>query len=270
MLGHPDDRAGRPLLISARYLAADYRPWDPAAWTSSDDRVRGGKSQSYLECPTDDTSKAIFHGNLDITALGGAGFASQRTADTQSWDLSAYDALLVGLGQSDAKRYTLTLKDKVLPKRPDGREQSTVSWEYDFTTTHQGPHEQLRIAFGDLKPTYRGKSKPDATPLDLKNVKRISVMMRRSVSPNGASHSPRACVGINPTIGSFFGDQQGPFRLEIEYIAACAGEAAPADEPHSGLSNTTHVSTGHHMGEQGGNAAVQSSWLDALWGIFRR
>lgn len=155
------------------------RPWDPEAWTSSDDRVRGGKSQSYLDCPS--ASLAAFHGNLDITALGGAGFASQRTVDPRSWDLNAYDGLLIRIGQSDGKKYTLNLKDDILPKRPDGREQSTVSWEYDFTSQGQ---EELRIPFGHFKPTYRGKDKPDATPLNLADVKRISIMMRRSVAPS--------------------------------------------------------------------------------------
>jgi hypothetical protein len=30
-----------------------------------------------------------------------------------------------------------------------------------------------------MKPTYRGKEKDDAKPLDTKNVKRFSIMMRR-------------------------------------------------------------------------------------------
>lgn len=142
---------------------------------SSDDRVRGGKSQSYLECPS--TSKAVFHGTLDITTLGGAGFASQRTVDPKSWDLASYDGLRIGLGKSDGKKYTLILKDEVLPKRPDGREQSTVSWEYDFVCQDT----DLFIPWGEFKPTYRGKPKSDADSLDLEDIKRVSIMMRRFV-----------------------------------------------------------------------------------------
>lgn len=37
-------------------------------------------------------------------------------------------------------------------------------------------------AFKDFDATYRGKDKPDAPPLDVKNIKRYSLMMRRSVS----------------------------------------------------------------------------------------
>jgi hypothetical protein len=46
--------------------------------------------------------------------------------------VSDYDGLLLDVVKSDGKKYTLTLKDELLPKSPDGREQSTISWEYDF------------------------------------------------------------------------------------------------------------------------------------------
>lgn len=144
--------------------------------------------------PEASASQAEFSGHLDITALGGAGFASQRTADdVPGWDVSGYDVLVLDVARADTRKYTLTLKDEVLPRRPDGRDQSTVSWEYDFVV---GAGEdaaaasaagsttgstRVVIPFGDFQPTYRGKSKPDAAPLDLKNVKRISFMMRRSV-----------------------------------------------------------------------------------------
>lgn len=142
---------------------------------ASDDRVRGGKSQSYLDCPS--SSTAAFHGTLDITALGGAGFASQRTSDSLSWDLSNYQGLSIKVEKGDDKKYTLTLKDEILPRRPDGREQSTVSWEYDFVSTSG----EVLIPWGDFKPTYRGRPKPDVTHLDLQHVRRIGIMMRRSV-----------------------------------------------------------------------------------------
>lgn len=72
--------------------------------------------------------------------------------------------------------YTLTLKDEILPKRPDGREQSTISWEYDFRA--QG-HQTIFIKWSDFRATYRGREKGDAEPLDLKNIKRFSIMIRR-------------------------------------------------------------------------------------------
>ena len=63
-------------------------------------------------------------------------------------------------------------------------EQSTVSWEYDFKPRAQGSgngNGKLFFTFNEMKPTYWGREKKDATPLDLKNVKRISLMMRSYV-----------------------------------------------------------------------------------------
>lgn len=157
------------------------RSWKASDWTASDDRVRGGNSQSYLEISG---STARFHGHLDIKTLGGAGFASQRTvAEDGNWDVSNYDGILLTLGKSDGKRYTFILKDEVLPRNPDnGREQATISWEYDFAIPVEEAQAESSFVFipwKDLKPTYRGKEKKAAKKFDTKNVKRFSIMMRR-------------------------------------------------------------------------------------------
>jgi len=163
--------------FSAVSIFGGDKPWSPLDWTSSDDRVRGGSSISELSCnPLSPT--AIFHGNLDIKTLGGAGFASQRTTgEERNWDLTKYEGLVLDIAKSDEKQYTLTLKDELLPKSPNGREQSTVSWEYDFKVESDGA--KVYVYWDDFKPTYRGREKKDAKPLDLKHVKRISFMMRR-------------------------------------------------------------------------------------------
>jgi len=69
------------------------------------------------------------------------------------------------------------LKDELLPKSPNGREQSTVSWEYDFKV--EGTGGFVSVTWDEFKPTYRGREKKDVEPIDLKNIKRISLMMRR-------------------------------------------------------------------------------------------
>ena len=79
---------------------------------------------------------------------------------------------------SDGKKYTFILKDELLPKSSNGREQSTVSWEYDFKLEDRSK-EKIFIKWDDFKATYRGKEQEDAKPLDIKNIKRISFMMRR-------------------------------------------------------------------------------------------
>ncbi|KAL5419362.1 hypothetical protein PMIN06_009048 [Paraphaeosphaeria minitans] len=175
------------------------RSWKASDWTASDDRVRGGKSQSYLEISG---SSARFHGHLDIETLGGAGFASQRTvAEDNTWDVSHHDGILLNLGKSDGKRYTFILKDELLPQNPDnGREQATISWEHDFVVSEDAAQAEssfVYIPWKKLKPTYRGKEKKGVTKFDTKNVKRCSLMMR-----------------------SFFGDQQGDFSLSVKSIKA--------------------------------------------------
>ncbi|KAK6854316.1 complex I intermediate-associated protein 30 [Apiospora arundinis] len=238
------------------FLFGGDAPWSAEAWTASDDRVRGGKSQSYLDCPAD-ANKAVFRGTLDITALGGAGFASQRTVDRvaqpSGWDVSAYDGLRLKVLREggDGKKYTLTLKDEVLPKRPDGREQSTVSWEYDFISpTNDGEDggsgdQVLYVPWSDFKPTYRGKPKPDAPELDLAHVQRISLMMR-----------------------SFFGKQEGPFRLEVAYIAAVKGSSSGnAARPRSIASS--YSSTDYPEKGGGGVRSEPKSWMTWMCGLFK-
>lgn len=76
------------------------------------------------------------------------------------------------------KRYTLILKDALLPPNPDdGREQSTVSYEYDFTA--RGAPLTVFVPWAAFKPTYRGREKKDAPDINLRSVRRISLMMRR-------------------------------------------------------------------------------------------
>lgn len=172
------------------------RAWSPKEWTSSDDRVRGGSSTSTLSC-SPSSLKATFHGNLDINTLGGAGFASQRTTGDNTWDLSLYDGLELVLGPSDGKTYTLTLKNEVLPKQPDGRDRSSVSWEFDFKGPKAGG--KIFVPWNAFRATYRGR---DVTgeKLDLKGIKRFGIMVR-----------------------SFFGRQEGSFELGIFAIAAVRG-----------------------------------------------
>jgi hypothetical protein len=53
------------------------------------------------------------------------------------------------------------------------------------------------VPFKSFNPTYRGRLKKDAPPLDLKKIRRVSIMIR-----------------------SFFGAQEGDFSLSIRSIAA--------------------------------------------------
>lgn len=206
------------------------RGWHEDEWTASDDRVRGGKSQSYL---VRDEKNARFYGELDIKTLGGAGFASQRTVtEDKDWDLSGYAGIELDIAKGDKKRYTFILKDSLLNRDPDtGREQATISWEVDFdlplqTVPGDAKNKVIYIPWSALTPTYRGKPKKDAEPLDLKKIKRFSIMMR-----------------------SFFGTQEGEFSLTIKSIKAVS-HAPPPSYAQVVASDLTKIE--HNQPEQDG------------------
>jgi hypothetical protein len=139
--------------------------------------VRGGASHSYLTVETPEHAR--FHGHLDTTALGGAGFASQHSLGQLSLNLAEYEGIIVsirGPDKTDGKKYVLSLKNEILPPRDDGREQSTVSWEAELVASKPG---DVKLSWNDFKPTYRGREKKDAGKLDLTDIKRVGLMMRR-------------------------------------------------------------------------------------------
>ncbi|CAI7574514.1 unnamed protein product [Penicillium pancosmium] len=218
-------------------LFGGIRAWNSDDWTSSDDRVRGGSSHSTLTC-SPSSLVAHFHGELDIKTLGGAGFASQRTrGDDRTWDLSHHDGLEIIVDRADDKLYTLTLKNEILPKRSDGREQSSVSWEFDFRVERQ---KTIFVKWEDFRPTYRGKDKVDAEPLNLKNVKRFGIMVR-----------------------SFFGDQEGPFELGIISIAAVRTERYLDDPDGEDLNEYMDEKSG-----AGRHTRRRRGWFGGLFRCF--
>ncbi|KAK6836553.1 complex I intermediate-associated protein 30 [Apiospora arundinis] len=103
-------------------------PWSASLWTAVDDSVRGGNSSSHLDIDTT-KNEATFAGYLDITTLGGAGFASQQTVGSLDWNLTACEGLLVSVTVADGKVYTLNLKDVM----PAGDRKATLLYETNFT-----------------------------------------------------------------------------------------------------------------------------------------
>ncbi|PYH32239.1 CIA30 family protein [Aspergillus neoniger CBS 115656] len=178
---------------SSPYFFGGPQRWSSTDWTSSDDRVRGGSSQSHLTT-NDDTNTATFHGNLDIKTLGGAGFASQHTASTtELWDLSSYAGLELSVPKSDGHTYTLNLRDELQDPRPDGRQRSGLVWEAKFKV--EKGQKKVKLGWREFRPTYRGREVHMGRPLVLAGVKQFGIMIR-----------------------SFFGEQEGDFELEIEWI----------------------------------------------------
>ncbi|MCJ1299781.1 hypothetical protein MMC08_002574 [Hypocenomyce scalaris] len=195
------------------YLFGGPTPWSTPTWTSTDDRVRGGSSTSHLTSyypPSDPNYEhVVFHGNLDTTTLGGAGFASQRTIDLpdRAWDLHAFDGIELELAGGDGKVYTLILKDELEGDRGDGRIKSGINWEYEFKVVKGAM--RVWIPWESFKATYRGREKKNPGKLKTGEIKRVGLMMR-----------------------SFFGEQEGRFNLVFKSI--CAIKKAEEEETLQG------------------------------------
>ncbi|TPX54952.1 hypothetical protein PhCBS80983_g05666 [Powellomyces hirtus] len=167
--------------------------WDIRLWEAVDDRVRGGKSHSKLSPSADGGVR--FSGNLDITTLGGAGFASQRTRNDikKRWDLTSFTGLEIATASNTVgKKYSLNLYTDA---EQAGYPYSRVNWKYSFT-----PGKEAEVAepdWSDFKPYYRGKEVEGGPPLDVGSVSSWSLMCQ-----------------------SYFGDQEGDFGVDVMRITA--------------------------------------------------
>jgi hypothetical protein len=90
-----------------------------------------------------------------------------------------------------------------------------------------------------MKATYRGKEKSDAAKLNTANIKRFGIMMRRSVLRVLKYHTHVADKCL-----SFFGEQEGPFSLQIESITAIKVKTNEAVvDQYGGNGIRAHIST---------------------------
>lgn len=97
--------------------------------------------------------------------------------------MADYEGIELLLTDADAKQYTFVLKDQLLsPNLATGRDQSTISYKYDFQVAMERGEDKTvsaYISWKDLKATYRGKEENDALPLNTGSKKRMSFTMRR-------------------------------------------------------------------------------------------
>jgi hypothetical protein len=122
-------------------------------------------------------------------------------------------------------RYTIVLKTGIPPTRPDGRRQSTISYEYTFsthTTPTHGHTRRLTIPWSAFVPTYRGRT---ITPADPEYI---------PLDPGSTSHGKRkgGVREISLMCRSDFGKQEGEFELvvrRIEAIVAMGHEGEKGD-----------------------------------------
>jgi hypothetical protein len=85
------------------------------------------------------------------------------------------------------------LSNEIAEKRPDGRDVSTLLYEYSFDTTEGGMKKHIK--WNEFKPMYRGRPKDDAAELNAAGIRRWSFMIR-----------------------SFFDQQHGEFSMSIRSV----------------------------------------------------
>ena len=92
------------------------------------------------------------------------------------------------------------------------RDKATISWEVDFELPPQDTPDDTHdktvfLPWDAFNPTYRGKLQKDVDPLDKKEIKRFSLMIR-----------------------SFFGAQEGDYSLTVHSIKAVCEAPPPGDD----------------------------------------
>ena len=138
------------------------RPASVALWRPVNDGVMGGISTSHLR--HDAAGHAVFAGQVSLENNGG--FASVRC---QSGELGRKDVTAYLLEvRGDGKRYKLNLRTD---NSFDG-----VNYQVRFDPP-AGSWGSCRLAVADFSPTWRGKSVPDAPPLDTSRARQIGLMI---------------------------------------------------------------------------------------------
>ncbi|SPO26267.1 uncharacterized protein UTRI_02543 [Ustilago trichophora] len=221
-------------------------PRAPAlAWRSDyfcavDDRVRGGTSHSHtaiVQYPPISRGELVFSGFLDTTTLGGAGFASQASSTAFPVTLTKDDfsglRLVVrkqpnwsepspppsdgsnpGGGKHPVTSFVFEIKTEEPKRRPDGRRESVIVWEWSFTIPNEGDdvadsnvnmvltNDDFWVfdsSWDDFKPFYRG----------------------RPVDPDTAEEfHPDQVYEWSLMARSNFQAQSGPFALQLHSLAA--------------------------------------------------
>ena len=154
-------------------------PQSVQGWMAVHDRVMGGVSSGGVQ-PTEDGT-VVFSGIVSLENNGG--FASLRSRPKQR-NLGQTAGIVIRV-LGDGQRYKLNLwTDSYL---------GGISYRVPFQTSGKG-WQTLRFPFSAFRASFRGRTVPDAPPLDPANI---------------------------ASIGFLISDRQaGPFRLEIERVDA--------------------------------------------------
>ena len=125
--------------------------------------------------------KALFTGNVSLENYGG--FASLQSKPS-NYNFSGYNGILIRV-KGDGKRYKLSIKNNTFLDSP--RYQAAFN-------TERGVWSTIRIPFHTMVPTFRGTVLTNDSTVDITRIKSFSLLISDK--------------------------QEGPFRLEIDWIKA--------------------------------------------------
>ena len=131
-------------------------------WQSIGDPVMGGQSSGTLE-PVDATT-SVFHGKVSLA--NGGGFASVK-ADIPVVDLSACYGLRLRVC-GDGKDYKLGLRMH--------QDRNAPVYQHGFTT-EAGLWQTIELPFRGFIPRLRGRTLPNAPPLDASHIASVSLFI---------------------------------------------------------------------------------------------
>ncbi len=146
-------------------------------WSSVDDVVMGGVSDSLMQVSED--GAGIFTGHLSLENNGG--FASVRAPLPEN-DFTGYEGIVLRV-KGDGKHYSFRIRTDMYF---DG-----VLYRRDFDT-EDGVWMDVKLPFSEFQPSFRGRTVPDAPPLDPSGIFQIGFLISQK--------------------------QEGEFRLEVKQI----------------------------------------------------
>ena len=138
-------------------------PQSALAWYPVGDAVMGGQSDGALTQP--ETGHAHFFGTVRLD--NGGGFASVKADLPEPMDVSDRAGIEL-LAWGDGRTYKVGLRNSV--------DRRSIVYQQAFTPDSL-EWSLVRLEFSDFIPTWRGKTLPDADPLNLRELASLSLFV---------------------------------------------------------------------------------------------
>ncbi|GAA6061492.1 hypothetical protein JCM10212_000196 [Sporobolomyces blumeae] len=230
------------------------------------DAETGSKSSTRLKLPRSRYGGLVLRVRVPRGALSdGSSRVVPDAVRTSEDSRDAHEGKTEKHEPQEPTRFTLVLKDTEPGRRPDGRRESVVSFEFEFDVVElgrrrvhssplwlekssegekdlverrEGRVEQdsidvdVEARWDEFRPTYRGRPQDDAKPLDTEAIYELSFMCRSS-----------------------FGLQAGPFSLTILSLSTL--DSRPHHDPDGKSRNRSSTSSS----TRGGCCFDPSNWF---------